>query len=86
MEIVDEPIDFSVAVERRPVPRQRKVAPFRERPPGPSQPVDWTAGVTVTAARSESVAEHRTAGAAQRAAQPLRRVLQRLLKPGPERT
>ena len=45
MERRDEPFDLRTAIERRPIPRTREIAPLRQRPAGAAKAIDRTAGI-----------------------------------------
>ncbi len=80
---VHEPCDFDVAIERRSIPRQRKIAPLGQRPPGAAQPIDRAAGVAVAAARPNGAETPLVRRSARRS--PSGGFFKRLLQPGPER-
>src|SRR5438132_1279925 len=74
MERADKPIDLSLSIERRATPRRGKVAPLGEHASGSAQSVDRTVAFACAVERGR-------ARPAERAAEPLRRILQRLLQP-----
>ena len=74
MERVHEAIDFRRAIERRPPPRPRIIAPLGQRAAGAAQPIDGTVG-------GRAREPGKAARSPQRPPQALGRILQRLLQP-----
>ena len=73
----EQALDFGPAVERRPPPRLREVAPLGQHPAGAAQSFDRPAAIATL--------ERGRARPSQRAAQALGRALQRLLQPRTKR-
>src|SRR6266850_5300149 len=78
MERRDVTVDPTGAIEGRPLPRMRKIAPLGEHAAGAAQAVD-------RAAATGAAAEGRRARPPERALQALGRIAQRLLEPRAER-